>query len=61
MKGGLACEAALNESPASIPEAFPYPGAKRNRPKSLRPAVKRRMTSPRLHSARWNYHSAAIN
>jgi len=30
---------------------FPCPGAKRNRPKNARPEFKRRMTSPRVHSA----------
>jgi len=32
-RGGLACEAVLSESPVSIREAFPRPGAKRPRPK----------------------------
>jgi hypothetical protein len=48
----LACEAALNESPVSIQEAFPSPGTKLNKPKNARPEVKQRMTSLRHHSAR---------
>jgi len=45
------CEAVLSESLVSIQKVFPCPGVKRNRPKGLRPALKRRMAAPRVHSA----------
>jgi hypothetical protein len=38
------------------PEGFPRPGAKRNKPQGLRPAVKQRMTSLRVQSAHLGCH-----
>jgi len=43
-----------SESPGSIQEVFPSPGGKCDRPKRLAPESTRRMTSPRVQSARWN-------
>jgi len=57
-EGSARMRARPSESPVSIQEAFPSTGGKHPRPKSLSPEAKRRMTSPRVHSARWNCHSA---
>ena len=50
--GPLACEWDPSESPVSIQEGFPCPGAKRNRPQDPHLELKQRMTSLRFQSAK---------
>ena len=52
--GPLACERDPSESPVHRMQGFPSPGAKRLRPKDVRPEIKQRMTSLRTQPARWH-------